>query len=75
MVYNTLQRQRGIQILSVLVVRRRIGFNIPGSYIKKRFSTSIVGSRMVIDFNAGTTFNPADITIDLSRTIIFLIII
>ena len=74
MVYNTLQRQRGIQILSVLVVRR-IGFNIPGSYIKKRFSTSIIGSRMVIDFNARTTFNPADITIDLSWTIIFLIII
>ena len=44
-------------------------------YIKKCFSTSIVGSRMVIDFNAGTTFNPVNITIDLSRTIIFLIII
>ena len=69
MVHDFLQVQRRIQVLPVLVLCRRISFNVLRGHIINSLSPRIVGSRTIIHLHTGTAFRPTDIPVNFCRTI------
>ena len=69
MVHDFLQVQRRIQVLPVLILCRRISFNVLRGHVINGLSPRIVGSRTIIHLYMGTAFRPTDVPVNLCRTV------